>query len=684
MWEYKKMRCKIYLLFFLMAYFMIGESRIQAQKIPFQVKDIFSLEYAFNPQISPNGRWVVYERKSFDIKTDRQVSQLWLISTDGKTHQKLTSFSQNESGAQWSYDSQLIAFISKTKKGSQIFLYHVNTTISEQITQVKNSPTHLAFSKNNQYIAFTMKIPTSSPKISHRLKKPKSAQWAAKARVTDRLYYRKDGVGYLKPGFKHIFYLSLNTRKIKQLSTGNYNHNGPLSWGKNNKEIYFSANRSKNWEYKFKESNIFSISLNNRKIRQLTRQKGPDHSPLVSPSGNYIAYLSYQDSFQAFHNQHLLVMDKNGSKKKNISKYLDISIKTMQWDPQSKGLYILYEEKGKTLISHLSLSGKLQNITNQVGGTSIGRPYSSGQFSVSESNMLAFTQAFTSKPAEIALIRPEDNPVITLTDLNPILDSQRQLATLEAIVIESSLDKEKIQCWLMKPSNFDQNKKYPLILEIHGGPIASYGPNFSAEFQLMASAGYLVFYRNPRGSTGYGKKFVNYLNNNYPGDDYQDLMDAVDYIQKKRYVNKEALYVTGGSAGGLMTAWIVAKNHRFKAAAVVKPVMNRISKTLVADNYFKYANYRIPGQPWENMQRYWELSPLSKVGNIKTPTLVMVGLKDLRTPPSEALQLYHALKIRKVDTLLIEFPDASHDISKRPSQLIAKVDYILDWFEHYK
>jgi len=234
------------------------------------------------------------------------------------------------------------------------------------------------------------------------------------------------------------------------------------------------------------------------------------------------------------------------------------------------------------------------------------------------------------------------------------------------------------------PPNYDSNKKYPFLVENHGGPILNYGDRFSAEIQLYAAAGYVVFYPNPRGSTSYGEEFGNLLYNNYPGNDYTDVMDGVDHCIAKGIAHEDQLFVTGGSAGGIMSAWMIGKNDRFEAAVVAKPVMNWISKTLVADNYFAYKDYRYPGFPWENFESYWKFSPISLVGNIETPTMVMVGMNDLRTPPSEAKQLYHALKLRKIETVLVEIPDASHGIASRPSNLIAKVAHTLAWLNKYK
>lgn len=279
-----------------------------------------------------------------------------------------------------------------------------------------------------------------------------------------------------------------------------------------------------------------------------------------------------------------------------------------------------------------------------------------------------------------------------LTDLNADLLPYRQLGEVREIKYASepmhygadTTTPIQMQAWVVLPPNYDPNRRYPVLVENHGGPILAYGPNFSAEMQLYAAADYLVFYPNTRGSTGYGEAFSQELYRNYPNEDYDDVMAGVDYLIAENLIHPDSLYVTGGSAGGIMTAWMVGKTNRFRAAMVAKPVVNWISKTLVADNYYGYANNRYEGQPYENPMHYWQYSPLSLVGNVNTPTAVMVGMDDLRTPPSEAKQLYHALKLRQVPTALIELPGASHDIARRPSQLIQQVNWTLGWFAKYR
>ena len=416
----------------------------------------------------------------------------------------------------------------------------------------------------------------------------------------------------------------------------------------------------------------------------LTDSQGPDRGGVSSPDGKYIAYTGYTDRVQAHQTSELRIMNSDGSGKRSLTQSLDRNVSNVIWDSKSKGVYFTYDDKGNSKIGYIALSGEVQKRADNLGGTSIGRPYGGGSFSVSTDGTLAYTFTRPEFPADIAVLGLKDKAAKRITQLNRGLLDQRKLGKVEELWYTSTFDGREIQGWIVYPPDYDANKKYPFLVENHGGPISNYGDRFTAEIQLYAAAGYIVFYPNPRGSTSYGEEFANLLYNNYPGDDYQDVMDGVDACIAKGIAHEDQLFVTGGSAGGIMTAWIIGKNDRFEAAVVAKPVMNWISKTLVADNYFGYANSRYPGQPWENFEGYWKFSPLSLVGNVKTPTMVMVGMNDLRTPPSEAKQLYHALKLRKIETVLVEIPEASHGIANRPSNLISKVAHTLAWMDKYR
>jgi dipeptidyl aminopeptidase/acylaminoacyl peptidase len=670
------------LLLLLLVTVSIGYSQLQTK---FDYLDVFQLEYANDPQISPDGNYVVYRRTGFDIMKDRSVSSLWLVSTGEQgVHHKLTSREGNESQARWSPDGKRIAFVASTENGSEIYMYWTDTGAMARLTQLPASPSNLTWSPNGRRLAFTMKVDAKAPVIAKIPAKPKGAKWAESPRITDRLRHEADGAGYIKPGFTQIFTISSDGGAPRQLTTGDFNHSGPLSWSSNSYKVYFSANRNPDWEYDFRNSEVYAFNTQTWLFETFTDRQGPDASPIGSPDGKYIAYIGYEDKVQAYQTRKLQVMNADGSGKRTLSADLDRSISRAIWAPDSKGLYIQYNDLGLTKLGHMSLDGKLTELVSNVGGTTLGRPYASGSFSVSDNGKIAYTVSYPDRPADVAILDTKTGVLKEVTNLNADLMDYRLPGPVEEIWYKSSADGRDLQGWIVYPPDYDKRKKYPLLVENHGGPILNYGPHFSAEIQLYASKGYIVFYPNPRGSTSYGEEFGNLLYNNYPGEDYNDVMDGVDAVIAKRRIDTDRLYVTGGSAGGIMTAWIIGKTNRFRAAVVAKPVMNWISKTLVADNYYGYANSRYPGQPWENFEGYWKFSPISLVGNVETPTMVMVGMNDLRTPPSEAKQLYHALKLRKIETVLVEIPEASHGIANRPSNLITKVAHTLAWFDKFQ
>lgn len=657
---------------------------LQAQKSNLSAMDIFDLQYAADPQISPNGEWIVYRRMRFDIMQDKAVGQLWTIRANGSQHQKLTSREVSESDPKWSPKGDRIAFKSSTDEGSEIYMYWVDSGKLAKITQLPFTPTSLTWSPNGDQLAFSMNVPKTPPVLAKMPKKPKGAKWAETPRITDRLYHEADGRGYIKPGFNHIFVIPAEGGAPRQITSGDFHHRGRLSWSRDGSRIYFSANRNENWEYDFRNSEIYSVNTADGSFQTLTNRNGPDANPTVSGDGKYIAYVGYEDKRQAHQVRKLHVMNADGSNKRVISGGLDRIVENIVWDAKSTGLYFSYDDQGNSKIAHISLDGKVNKIADNMGGTTIGRPYASGSFSVSKTGSIVFTQSRPEHPAELSVLRSKAKNAIRITSLSKALLDYRTLGKVEEVWYKSSFDQRDIQGWVVYPPNYDANTKYPFLVENHGGPILNYGDRFSVEMQLYAAAGYVVFYPNARGSTSYGEEFSNLLHNNYPGEDYNDTMDGVDFCIAKGIAHEDQLFVTGGSAGGIMSAWMIGKNNRFEAAVVAKPVMNWISKTLVADNYFGYANSRYSGQPWENFEEYWKFSPLSLVGNIETPTMVLVGMNDLRTPPSEAKQLYHALKLRKIPTVLVEIPEASHGIANRPSNLITKVSHTLAWFEKYK
>ena len=648
----------------------------------FGAMDVFELEWASDPQISPDGQEVIYRRMGFDIMKDKRRGNLWRVRADGENHQKLTSFEGNETSPQWSPDGQRIAYVRNAEKeGAEIYVHWLVSGHSARITRIEGSPSHLRWSPSGAHIAFAMTAKSPPPVLAKRPSAPEGAKWADKPRVTDRLYHERDGSGYVEPGFSHVYVVPAEGGTPRQVSDGNFHHRNP-EWRSDGQALFVTGNRSENWQYDFRNSEVYIIDLASGNIQPMTSISGPDDSPLPSPDGQWVAWLGFTDKRQAYQVTRLRIAKADGSGMKELLLSLDRSIDAIHWAADASGLYYQYDDKGRTKIGYVTMDDRNELIADNLGGTSIGRPYGGGSFSVSAKGDIAYTYTRPEFPADVAIATP--NGPRKITHLNSDLLGHRALGETRELWWESRVDGLQTQGWITLPPDFDPAKKYPLLVENHGGPISNYGERFSPEIQLYAAAGYVVFFPNARGSTGYGEAFGNLLYHNYPGEDYNDVMDGVDAVINQGFIDPEQLYVTGGSAGGIMTAWMIGKNDRFRAAAVIKPVMNWYSKTLNADNWFYYFETRIPGTPWTHPNDYLRFSPISLVGNVTTPTLVMVGLDDLRTPPSQAKQLYHALKYRKVPTVLVELPGASHFIAKKPSQLIDKIDNILAWFERYK
>ncbi|MFV2007930.1 MAG: prolyl oligopeptidase family serine peptidase [Longimicrobiales bacterium] len=666
----------------LLALAAAAQTSAQTAHPPFTSLDVFQVEYASDVQIAPDGRRVAYVRNAMSIMRDRREGRLWIVNADGSGHRKLTSADRSESSPRWSPDGTRIAFVSGGDDGAEIYVYWVETGESARLTQLERSPGGIAWSPDGTQIAFSMLVPEAAPRLASMPPKPAGAEWAAPPRVTTRVRHERDGSGFIEPGFNHIFVVPADGGTPRQVTSGDFQHRGPV-WMPDGGSILFSANREPDWEYALRESEVYRVGLDGGEITRLTDRNGPDASPAVAPDGQTVAYVGFDDRVQTYQTSDLYLMRPDGSRVRTLLDEFDRSVGSPVWASDGSGIYLGFDDEGITKVGFAGTGGSFRVVAEGLGGTAVGRPYGGGNFSVARDGTVAFTRTSSTDPSEVALVEP-GGAVRVLTSLNADLRSQRHLAEAEMFWTESSYDGRRIQSWVVYPPGFDRGKRYPLLLEIHGGPVSNYGDRFSAEVQLYAAAGYVVLYSNPRGSTGYGEEFGNLLYHDYPGNDYDDLMSAVDAVIERGYVDPDQLYVTGGSAGGIMTAWIVGKTDRFRAAVATKPVVNWISKTLVADNYNGYANYRYPGQPWENPMDYWRFSPLSLVENVSTPTMVMVGMADLRTPVSEAKQLYHALKLRRIDTALVEIPGSYHNISNRPSQLIAKVLNTLAWFERYR
>ena len=646
-----------------------------------QPEDIFQLEVATSPQVSPDGDHIVYVRRSNDIMTDSTRSSIWIADSEGESHRPLLSSSNNYYAPRWSPDGTRLAYLSNTEGKPQLFVRWIDTGQTALVTNVASSPSSITWSPDGKTIAFTMSVDVKEQPLKVNMPaKPKGANWSESFQYITRARYLADGRGVLEPAYTHIFVVPSEGGTARQLTSGNYHHRGALSFAADSQAIYFSANRSGNWEYEPGEADIYKVDMTGE-ISQITSYPGSESSPVVSPNGEMIAYSKRDDKKLAYRNRYLHVMDIDGSNDRNLSADVDNSVSNFVWNDNS-GIYYQQMLRGITQVDYVTLRGKHSNIASGLSGLSLGRPYTSGTFHAAD-GVVAYTKGRTDRPADLFVKRGRTES--QLTELNEDLFGHKTLGEVEEVVYQSSIDGEEIQGWYILPPNYDANKKYPLITEIHGGPHLAYGPVFTAELQRMAAEGYVVFYSNHRGSTGYGERFALLLQNKYSSKyDFADHMSGIDTLVEMGIADPDQLFIAGGSAGGIASAYAIGLTDRFKAAAVSKPVINWLSKVLTADSGMYQIPHQFPGMPWEKVEHYWQRSPLSLVGNVTTPTLLMTGIEDKRTPMSETEQFYQALKLRKVDTILIKVPGASHGIASKPSRMVGKIESIIAWFEKYR
>jgi len=645
--------------------------------------DVFELEVAADPQISPDGSQVVYVRRSNDIMSDRARSNLWIVNEDGGEHRPLLSGADSYSSPRWSPDGTRLVYVSSAEgRGPELYVRWMDTGQTALLSNLEHAPGRITWSNDGQQIAFTMLVDAETESLATPPSKPEGAEWAPGVTVIDELVYRFDGRGYLDSGYTHVFVIPADGGTPRQITSGDFDHDGGLTWSPDNDLIVLSANRNEDWRYRGQNSDLWSVNVESAEMNQLTTRDGPDYAPTFSPDGNRIAFLGYEDRFMGYQNVEVSVLDLEEEEVSVITSSLDRSVNSVDWAGSNSRLLISYDDFGKRNLGSLDMEGNVQPLHSDVGGVGISRPYTSGGYSVADNGSYAYTSGDALRPADVAIGRRGESE--KLTALNEDLLGHKTLGAVEEISWRSSVGDHDVYGWLVTPPNFDPSQQYPLLLEIHGGPFTAYGPYFSTEVQMYAAAGYVVLYTNPRGSTSYGDEFANEIHHDYPGQDYDDLMSGVDAVIARGYIDEEQLFVTGGSGGGVLSAWIVGNTDRFAAAAVAKPVINWISHALYSDIPEGVTRYWFENMPWEDPEEYWRRSPLSLVGNVTTPTLLLTGEQDHRTPIAESEQYYQALKLQQVDTAMVRVPEASHGIAGRPSHQIAKVDNILGWFARYR
>ncbi|HEX8637026.1 MAG TPA: S9 family peptidase [Pyrinomonadaceae bacterium] len=633
-------------------------------------------EYVINPQISPDGSQIVYTRRWTDKVNDKYENEIWAVNADGSRNR----FLLKGASPAWSPDGKRIAYVAPGQpSGAQIFVKWTDAPdAGTQLTTLERSPANLQWSPDGKRIAFNMLVPAKSALKVTLPARPEGAKWVEPARVVDRLNYRSDASGFRPEGFMHVFVVGADAGGTpRQLTDGDFNHNAP-EWMPDSNTLVFSATRKPEAEYIRFGSEIYALDTRTNQITPLTDRDGADQEPAISPNGKFIAYTGSDRNDDTYNVSKLYVMDATGQNKRVLTENFDRAPSGLMWSEASDGVYFTIEDKGTNNLYYIARSGgEPRQITK--GNHQLLSSNASKNGSVT--GVLSDAK----QPGDVVVFNLKQPVPRKLTAVNDDLLEGRKLGDVEEIWYDS-VGGTKVQGWIVKPPDFNPSKKYPLILYIHGGPHSMYGIGFNFEFQNHAAEDYVVLYTNPRGSTGYGKAFGNAINNNYPGQDYDDLMRGVDETIKRGYIDEKNLFVTGGSGGGVLTAWIVGHTDRFAAAVSMKPVINWYSFVGTTDGADWYYNFR--KLPWEDPAEHLQRSPITYVGNVKTPTMLLTGELDLRTPMEQTEQYYRALKLRKIPTAMVRLNDEYHGFNalglRHPSNRLAQILYLRMWFDKYK
>lgn len=639
------------------------------EKSKLKLEQFFDVISVADPQLSPDGKEIIYTRGWVDKVNDSRRNELFIMNADGS---KNRFFTKGSSPA-WSPDGTRIAYMSSGEpSGSQIFIKYKDLEGATQITRVEKTPSNMKWSPDGKFIAFNMLVPYNEPWNIKMPERPKGAKWIDGPKVITQMNYKRDRVGYLEEGFTHIFIVSAEGGTPRQITQGNWNHSG-VEWTTDGKEILFTSLRVEEAEYEYRQSNVYAVNVETTAIRQLTDRNGIDRSPVVSPDGKKVAYVGYDWTDDTYIENKLYIMDIDGKNSKELAADFDRSPASMFWATDNSGVYFNADYNGTRNLYFAPIRGGHKQVSQgnhlltvsdiNKNGTAVG----------------AVTDYH--HPAEVITFNVNSPSIKKLTSLNDNMLKNVQLGEVEELWYKSKDDFD-VHGWIVKPADFDPTKKYPMILVIHGGPHGMYNVGFNFTWQHHAAEGYVVLYTNPRGSSGYGSAFGNAIKNDYPGKDYDDLMNGVDEVIKKGYIDKNNLFVYGGSGGGVLTSWIVGHTDRFAAASVNFPVINWLSFVGNTDGVSWYKNFK--EYPWDDPSEHIRRSPLMYVGNVKTPTMLMCGEDDLRTPISQTEEFYQALKILKVPTAMIRFQNEYHGTGTNPSNYLRTQLYLYSWFDKYK
>jgi len=646
------------------------------------VADYLDFEQVTDPQISPDGSQIIYTRRWVDQKTDRWSSALWIMDADGVRHR----FLQKGSNARWSPDGSRILFITSGDNGKpQIFVRWMDDEGAvSQVTRVDVTPSSPEWSPDGSQIAFVAIVPAKDSWSIDLPSAPEGATWSKPPRILDRLHYRQDRVGFQDPGFSHLFVVPAESGRARQLTDGEW-HVGAqfdglfdgagLSWMPDGESIVFDGWNEPGWDLAYRRSHIYAIETESTDITQLTDEVGFWTAPEVSANGRQIAYTGYPATEATYELPRVHVMNSDGSDARQVNDDFERPVGNMIWASNNRGVYFTGQDEGYINVFYMGLNGDVRAVTEGQHSMTLNSVNRNGNVGVGigaslyePGDVVSYSLSGRGSPQQ-------------LTTVNDDLLANKSLGHHEEIWFEAS-DGNRAHGWIVKPPDFDPEKAYPLLMEIHGGPFAMYRGAFNFQYQVFAANGFVVLYTNPRGSTGYGEAFTQAIDHAYPSVDYLDLMGGVDATIAQGYIDEKRLYVGGCSGGGVLSSWVIGHTDRFAAAAVRCPVSNWLSMAGTTDiPGFTYSFFQKPF--WEDSTDWLHHSSLMHVGKVNTPTAVMTGEQDLRTPMAQSEEYYAALKMRGVPARLLRFNDQYHGTGTKPSNYMRTMLYMMSWYNLY-
>ena len=638
------------------------------------VEDLGRLRLVSDLQVSPGSEQASFVVTGADLEGNTYHSYIWIAELESGQVWKLTHGPKKDNFPRWSPDGRNIAFISNRTGQSQIWNINISGGEAVQLTNVPGDVSQLTWSPQADQIAFICKDE----------KKDESDD---KVKIVNRLRYRVNGEGILDERRNHLWVVSTQSGPAKQLTFGDWDDSAP-SWQPGGKEIAFLSNQTEDRDFN-NVIDLYLISTEGEIARKLTYSKGPIQSFSWSHDGNFIAFVGNEQSNQlGVHNGVWVLSLANGDTRNLTNEFErsvgDIAISTSwkgpaqtpKWSPGGDNIFFLASDSGNTGIYKAEINGETKLV---VDGQRVCLNFDLSK----DGKKLAFVATDPTKPSEAFVCSADGSDERQVTQLNKQLLEEVALSPLEHIQFSS--DEYQIDGWILKPFNFESARAYPLILNVHGGPLAFFGNSFQFDEQFLAATGYMVLLTNPRGSSGYSEEFANRLRGDLGGRDYDDLMRAVDHVLELEQVDMDRLGVTGGSYGGYMTNCIITRTDRFQAAVTEKCISNFYSLYGTTDTTFLDCEWFFLGMPQDDPELYMDRSPITQVKNVKTPLLIIHGEEDLICPIEQAEQLFIALKRHNCDVKFLRFQGENHDLNRSgsPQARIERLSHILDWFEQY-